>query len=641
MGEPPPPLGTFDDSGPDPMEAIDRAERTAGVRRAVQRHRPARDLAAAPLDRRGPADRRPTGRAAGARGPAAPDRGAARAGASLGRAHPTGVRDGIISPMAEISGVITAMVTPFGDEGEVDHEAARALAASARRAGLARTCRGGHDGRVADALGRREARAARGASSEEVGDRATVICGTGTNDTAHTVELTKRRLRRAAQTPSSSSRPTTTSPTRPGFALTSRRSPQAAGATPIVLYNIPSRCVVNLSVDFMAELARDLDNVVAVKQANNDELGPDRGPGPARRQRRDLPAHPGDRRNRRDPGRLTPRRSRDAGRSTRLTRRARARRAHELESELHPVYEALTVTANPIPVKAGLEMLGVIGGAMRLPMVPASAQERSVVRSGAGAPRPAGRGGRRLMRNAPRERQAQHPPLGRPGRDRQEHDGRRARRPDRDRRHRADVPDGRDARDRPRAAGLLLAAGARRATSTRSCSPTATRTTSGRCRTCCARSGMPTAIYGGPLTIGLVRSKLEEHKLRDAPLEVLDPGEKVQAGPFEIEMIHMSHSIPDARAVAVTVGPGHGPDHRRLQVRPDPGRRRPRRRLAPRRARPRGRALPLRRLDQRRPPWRSPPPSPRSARPCSRCSRAARGGSSSPPSPPTSTASSR
>jgi ribonuclease J len=63
--------------------------------------------------------------------------------------------------------------------------------------------------------------------------------------------------------------------------------------------------------------------------------------------------------------------------------------------------------------------------------------------------------------------------------------------------------------------------------------------------------GMPEAIYGGPLTIGLVRSKLEERKLRDAPLEVLDPGEKVQAGPFELEMIHMSHSIPDACAVAV------------------------------------------------------------------------------------------
>ena len=63
--------------------------------------------------------------------------------------------------------------------------------------------------------------------------------------------------------------------------------------------------------------------------------------------------------------------------------------------------------------------------------------------------------------------------------------------------------------------------------------------------------GIPDAIYGGPLTIGLVRSKLEERKIRDAPLIVLEPGERARAGPFEIETIHMSHSIPDARAVAL------------------------------------------------------------------------------------------
>lgn len=63
--------------------------------------------------------------------------------------------------------------------------------------------------------------------------------------------------------------------------------------------------------------------------------------------------------------------------------------------------------------------------------------------------------------------------------------------------------------------------------------------------------GIPDAIYGGALTIGLVRSKLEERKIKDAPLTVLDPGERVQAGPFEIEMVHMAHSIPDARAVAL------------------------------------------------------------------------------------------
>jgi len=61
--------------------------------------------------------------------------------------------------------------------------------------------------------------------------------------------------------------------------------------------------------------------------------------------------------------------------------------------------------------------------------------------------------------------------------------------------------------------------------------------------------GMPPAIYGGQLTIGMVRSKLDEHKLKNAPLEELPAGKKVQAGPFELELVHLAHSIPDARGV--------------------------------------------------------------------------------------------
>jgi ribonuclease J len=63
--------------------------------------------------------------------------------------------------------------------------------------------------------------------------------------------------------------------------------------------------------------------------------------------------------------------------------------------------------------------------------------------------------------------------------------------------------------------------------------------------------GMPPAIYGGALTVGLVRSKLEEHRLRDAPLEVLEAGAPVNVGPFELELVHMAHSIPDSRAVVL------------------------------------------------------------------------------------------
>ena len=153
--------------------------------------------------------------------------------------------------------------------------------------------------------------------------------------------------------------------------------------------------------------------------------------------------------------------------------------------------------------------------------------------------------------------------------------------------------------------------------------------------------GMPPVIYGGLLTIGLVRSKLDEHKLGDAPLQELPAGEKVQLGPFELELIHLSHSIPDMRGVLLTTERRLGADDRRLQVRPDPGRRPARRRLAAGRARPRGPdcCSAATRPTPTGPGWRR--RSRASGRRCSTPSPAARAGSSSPPSPPTSTASSR
>lgn len=61
--------------------------------------------------------------------------------------------------------------------------------------------------------------------------------------------------------------------------------------------------------------------------------------------------------------------------------------------------------------------------------------------------------------------------------------------------------------------------------------------------------GMPKVIYGGLLTVGMVRSKLDEHKLGGAPLTELPAGREVKAGPFTIELVHLSHSIPDMRGV--------------------------------------------------------------------------------------------
>jgi ribonuclease J len=58
--------------------------------------------------------------------------------------------------------------------------------------------------------------------------------------------------------------------------------------------------------------------------------------------------------------------------------------------------------------------------------------------------------------------------------------------------------------------------------------------------------------YGGQLTVAMARSKLDEHKLRKARLDVLPTGDVAEAGPFKIEMVHLTHSIPDACGIALT-----------------------------------------------------------------------------------------
>ena len=58
-------------------------------------------------------------------------------------------------------------------------------------------------------------------------------------------------------------------------------------------------------------------------------------------------------------------------------------------------------------------------------------------------------------------------------------------------------------------------------------------------------------VLGGALTIAMARSKLEEHKLEQAELRELPPSEMLELGPFTLELVHMTHSIPDSCAVAL------------------------------------------------------------------------------------------
>jgi 4-hydroxy-tetrahydrodipicolinate synthase len=280
--------------------------------------------------------------------------------------------------MAEIKGVITAMATPFSQDGGLDLDAARRLArhlVDNGSHGLVVAGTTGESPTLSDAEKLRLFEAVR----DEVGDSATLIAGTGSNDTHHSVDLTGKACRAGADAVLVVT-PYYNKPNRAGLRAHFAAVAEAAGETPVVLYNIPSRCVVNVPPDLLAELAAEIPNLVAVKQANNEDLGPIEG----------LDVLAGN-----DEIFLRCLESGGVGGILvaahivgpemraihEAVRSGDHERAAELDAELQPIYEALTVTSNPIPVKTALEMLGVIEGHMRLPMVPASKDERASVRA--------------------------------------------------------------------------------------------------------------------------------------------------------------------------------------------------------------------------------------------------------------------
>ncbi|HEY3186012.1 MAG TPA: ribonuclease J, partial [Solirubrobacteraceae bacterium] len=68
--------------------------------------------------------------------------------------------------------------------------------------------------------------------------------------------------------------------------------------------------------------------------------------------------------------------------------------------------------------------------------------------------------------------------------------------------------------------------------------------------------GADLPVFAGPLTTAMARSKLDEHRLREVDLEDVRPGRHLELGPFDVELIHMTHSIPDASAVAIRTALG-------------------------------------------------------------------------------------
>jgi len=276
--------------------------------------------------------------------------------------------------------VLTAMVTPFRSDGSLDLDAFRALARHLVANGSDGVVVTGTTGE-APTLSDDERLDLYSAAVEEVGERATVVAGTGTYSTAHSVHLTERADELGVDgflvvTPYYNKPP-------PRGIVEHFRAISAATDKPIVVYNIPSRVVLNLETETIARLG-EISNVAAVKQANPDlpqaraivELGLDLYAG--------------------DDDLILP--FLEVGsvggvcvhthvvgpQVKELIRKYRGGdvvTARALDAELRPALDILKVAPNPIAIKTALNLLGHEVGGLRLPLVEANEDEATQIRA--------------------------------------------------------------------------------------------------------------------------------------------------------------------------------------------------------------------------------------------------------------------
>jgi 4-hydroxy-tetrahydrodipicolinate synthase len=275
--------------------------------------------------------------------------------------------------------ILTAMVTPFDADLAVDHGKLSELAEYLVENGSDGLVVAGTTGE-SPTLADDEKTAMFRTVVETVGDRVPVVANTGSNDTAHSIVLT-RAAEKCGVDAVLAVTPYYNKPPERGL-LAHFRAVAAATNLPLVVYNIPSRSVVNLSPEALAALG-EIDNIVAVKQAN-----PDLGELRRLSELSDLGIYAGN-----DDMLLDvlmmgglggicvashvvgPRLAEMA----RLVRAGDEAGAERLDAGLRALYETLFLTANPILVKEALNLLGHEVGGLRLPLVPATPEESAVV----------------------------------------------------------------------------------------------------------------------------------------------------------------------------------------------------------------------------------------------------------------------
>jgi len=276
--------------------------------------------------------------------------------------------------------VLTATVTPFDADGAVDYERYRELCAFLVDNGSDGVVVNGTTGE-ASTLSEEERVGLIRAAVEAIGDRASVVAGTGTNSTAQSIHLTEQAHEAGAHavlvvTPYYNKPP-------PRGIVEHFKAVAAATDRPVIAYNIPGRAVINIEPETMTELA-EIPNVTGVKQSNADldqarhivDLGLDLYAG--------------------DDDLVLPFvelggkggvcvHTHIVGPQVKemisLAREGDLEGARRVDEELKPAIELIGVVTGPIQMKAALNMLGHEVGGLRLPLVEASDEQKARIRT--------------------------------------------------------------------------------------------------------------------------------------------------------------------------------------------------------------------------------------------------------------------
>jgi 4-hydroxy-tetrahydrodipicolinate synthase len=280
-------------------------------------------------------------------------------------------------------GCATALVTPFKADGAVDLERMRALVERQIEGGVRLLVPCGTTGESVT-MNAEEREAVIGATVEVAKGRARVIAGTGSNNTAATIE-SSRRARELGADAVLVVAPYYNKPTQEGLYQHFRAVAESVAGVPVMLYNVPGRTSSNIAPETTLRLASDVENIVTVKEASGNlaqitEI--------LRKRPRGFLVHSGD-----DAmtfalialgadGLVSVASNEAPDLMSAMVEAALAERfdeAREAHFRLLPLMDVNFIESSPGPVKAAMALMGLLEENLRLPLVPVTDKSRARV----------------------------------------------------------------------------------------------------------------------------------------------------------------------------------------------------------------------------------------------------------------------